>query len=168
MKKLETASYVAVICSCALLTYVLLSQYVFRTHLDRNDPKLRQPAVGRTLQLTNVSWANANRSLVLAISSHCGYCIRSTAFYQKLSDKRRSQHAATKLIAVMSEDPSSATSFLERNGVLVDQVATAPLSALGVDATPTVLLVDNNGKVIGEWIGLLNPSAENQVMSQLD
>jgi|SRR5579863_175564 len=168
MKKLEIASYVAVLCSCALLAYVLLTQYVFNPGAVANAPQARQPTLGRTIALANVNWAGSDRSIVLAISSHCGYCMRSTSFYHRLSEERNSRHAKTRLVAVMAEGQSSASSFLDQNHVSVDQVATAPLSAVGVDATPTLLLVDGHGKVLREWVGLLDASGEKQVISQLD
>lgn len=168
MKKLEIGSYVAVLCSCALLAYVLITQFVLAPRDAGNASQTRQPIVGRTLELANVNWSGADRSIVLAISSHCGYCIRSTSFYHRLSDEKISRHGKTKLVAVMAENSSSAASFLEQNHVSVDQIATAPLSDVGVDATPTILLVDSHGKVLREWIGLLDPSTEKQVFSQID
>ena len=107
-------------------------------------------------------------TVVLALSSHCGYCLRSTSFYHRLSEQKNAQHAKTKIVAVMAENPSLAATFLGQHQVSVDQISTAPLSALGVDATPTVLLVDGKGKVLREWVGLLDSAGEKQVISQLD
>lgn len=169
MKKLELASNLAVLCAAMLLCYVLVTQYIVKPHTTAsNTSSAPHRAEGKTLNIAGVNWSANGRSLVLAISSHCGYCLRSTGFYHKLSDLKTSKHFQTKLIAVLPEDSSSAMNFLQQHEVVVDGVVNAPLADIDVEGTPTLMIVDKSGKVLKEWVGLLDATGEKQVISQLN
>ena len=57
--------------------------------------------------------------------------------------------------------------YLEGEGLQVDDVKQATLSTIGVSGTPTMLLVDNAGKVSDIWQRKLPPGQEGQVLAVL-
>jgi hypothetical protein len=57
--------------------------------------------------------------------------------------------------------------YLESEGVRVDDVKQATLNVIGVQGTPTLLLVDNKGTVAEVWEGKLPPDQEEGVLSVL-
>jgi hypothetical protein len=101
----------------------------------------------------------------MAVPTHCEYCIRSIPFYQRLSAAVASHRPNTSLVAVLPDDVGTAESFLRNHQISVDQIAQASLPDLGVDDTPTLLLVDEHGTVEREWVGLLPADVEKQVIS---
>jgi hypothetical protein len=46
-------------------------------------------------------------------------------------------------------------------------VRQAPLSAVGVSGTPTLLLIDGGGAIKESWVGKLPPDKETEVLSRL-
>ena len=52
-------------------------------------------------------------------------------------------------------------------GVQPDQVITMDFASIKVPGTPTVLHVDNNGKVLDVWVGKLDAGGERQVLKAL-
>jgi hypothetical protein len=166
MKKLDVAANIAVLCSAALLSFVLLTQYIVPSHVPSDRQQVGR-AEGKTLTLSGVKWSAHKQSLVMAVSTHCVYCIRSIPFYQKLSAAAASHQLSASLIAVLPDDIPTSKSFLLNHQISVDQITQAQLSDLGVDGTPTLLLVDERGTVKREWVGLLNPDVEKQVISQI-
>lgn len=53
--------------------------------------------------------------------------------------------------------------MLKSADISMDGIYSEPLD--NVTATPTILLVDNRGRVMREWIGELTPQRENDVIS---
>ena len=53
---------------------------------------------------------------------------------------------------------------VQLEGLRIHALAGVPLEKLKIDATPTLLLVDRNGKVVDAWIGMLSPRQELEVM----
>ncbi len=170
MKTLERLSYIMVILAATLFSAVIVRQQL--RYQPSNSPVLSAGALpkdleGKTIMLPGVAWGNSHKSLVLAISSHCGYCLRSTDFYNTLSRKAVSSPLHPKLLAVMPDTLEADRAFLAKYGVRVDQVLAAESASFQVQGTPTLLLVNNHGQVLKEWIGLLGSDGQKQVISAL-
>ena len=165
MRKLETISNIAVICTALLFSYVLVTKFVMSPPPSQST--IPHPAEGKHLSLAGVDWSANKRTLVMAMSSHCGFCVRSTPFYQKLGSSADLKSKRVGLIAVLPDDPATNSSFLDHYKVKVDQVINSQLASINVEATPTLLLVNSKGVVEREWIGMLDSTAESQVRSQL-
>lgn len=57
--------------------------------------------------------------------------------------------------------------YLKRLGVSVDEIRQASLDSIGVNGTPTLILVDNRGAVVDFWIGKLAGPTEQKVIDRL-
>ncbi|MBX6361743.1 MAG: hypothetical protein IRZ03_16885 [Acidobacterium ailaaui] len=67
------------------------------------------------------------------------------------------------LVAVMPDNSLVGQAMLKSADISMDGIYSEPLD--NVTATPTILLVDNRGRVMREWIGELTPQRENDVIS---
>lgn len=114
--------------------------------------------------LPGVDWSKNGRSLILAISTRCHFCTDSAPFFQRIG---REKPAGTKLLAVLPQAVEEARTYLDQQGVRVDDVRQAPLDSIKVSGTPTLLLVDNAGTVADVWVGKLEPSQEEDVLRVL-
>jgi thiol-disulfide isomerase/thioredoxin len=159
---------IALIIACALLIGTLARNY----YLSRKtDPNLElglekgeqvkfpgdAPADGQSAQAT----------LVLALSTHCGFCQDSLPFYQKLAAFKNSSPARVRLATVMSEPKEEIESYLKKQGIAADAVFSMPVSQIGVKGTPTLLLLDGQNKLIESWVGKLNSQEESEVIAHL-
>jgi hypothetical protein len=126
----------------------------------------RAPAPGTTVSLPGVDWSRQEQTLVLMLSTTCRYCTNSSDFYKRViadAEKR----GRTKLVAVFPQAENEAHTYLSNLGLGFQTVIQAPPTALGLNGTPTLLLVDNQGKVTRGWSGQLPPAREEEVLSAL-
>jgi len=113
--------------------------------------------------LPGVKYDDAQATLVLYVRSTCHYCSASMPFYRSISE-RLGRAARIKLVAVSDEEPGILTDYLNANGLRVD----VPVQFQGRSrGTPTVVLVDNAGRVRNVWIGQQPKEGEQRVMAAL-
>src|SRR5215468_10181178 len=149
--KLEAIANVAVIVVALAVGYVVLGRYVaaYRTP--------RSVAAGDHLAaIPNFDWKEHRHTLVLALNSGCHFCIQSVPFYQMLADGRERQQSGTDLVAVFPNDPAQVWQFVAEEKLRIRSLPAVRLEQLHVNATPTLILVDRNGRVERTWIGVLN------------
>ena len=60
-----------------------------------------------------------------------------------------------------------AEQFLQEGGVHVDQVRRLSMGQIGVQGTPTMLLVNSAGVVTKLWVGRVKPEQEQEVLSAI-
>ena len=126
---------------------------------NRPAPKL---SVGSQLSIPEVKWQGAEKSLVLAVSLDCGYCIASSDFYRQLSV--RAMAKGYDVIAVLPQPPVQANEWLKKNGILVSRVSQQSLPLLGIWVTPTLAVVNRNGVVQQIAAGKLTPDQESVLL----
>lgn len=171
---LDTVANIAIILVCAIAAVVLV-----RTHLLKPQQPGMPPQVEKGEQydqLKAVVPAGTNRALVVAVSPGCHFCTESIPFYKNLIDQRNQKNSPVKFIAAVPthEQPEEArklvaeeTQMFTAGGAQPDSMVNLDFAAVKVPGTPTLLLVDNNGKVLDVWVGKLNASAEKKVLKTL-
>jgi peroxiredoxin len=159
-KKVEIGANVAIIIVAALIAVMFLRSYTKRS----SDPQ-HTISPGTQFALKNVDWRSSEKSLVLAVSTTCHYCTESAAFYRKVIAECKQRGVRT--VAVLPQPPAEAEAYLKGEGVAVDEVRQAVLPDLEISGTPTLLIVDQNGRVKSVWPGKLPGEKENEVMAKL-
>ncbi|HLK68175.1 MAG TPA: redoxin family protein [Bryobacteraceae bacterium] len=162
MTKLETATHVAVIALCCLAGGLLIEQRFFSTADDGESPS--RSLVGREVKLPGADWQSAPVSILLQISSTCDYCNESMPFYKQLMATREAQGAKVPVIVVSHDAVDVMRKHLADQQVAVDKVLHSRMDQLGT-MTPTIYVVDSNGRVKRAFVGELDASGEKQVLS---
>ena len=165
--RLDTAANIAIILVCAIAAVVLVRREFF--------PPSAPPPPGavakgeRYDQLKAVLPAGAQKALVVAVSPTCHFCNDSLPFYKRLVDERNQKSSPVKFIAAVpnEKDKSEEAKKFADAGVQPDGVVPIDFASIKVPGTPTLMLVDNNGKVLNVWIGKLNESVEKDVLEVL-
>jgi len=124
------------------------------------------PSAGAQVSLQGVNWGDSTKSVVLALSDQCHFCSESAPFYQRLTTEL-AQRGDIKLIAVFPQQVGDSKQYLTKLGVPISDVRQATLDSLGVRGTPTLIIVDKNGKVQQSWVGRLSPDKESEVLSRI-
>jgi hypothetical protein len=167
MTKLEKTTNVAIIVACAFLIGTLVRNY----HLSSGPASRAQPIPkGSVVNLPGAASAGqqaAAPTLVLALSKNCHYCQESEGFYQKLTALKNSSSQGLRMVAVLPESKEEAESYLKEHGIGADVVISASVSQIGVEGTPTLMLLDRENKLQEIWVGKLNDSQETQVIDRL-
>jgi thioredoxin-related protein len=168
MKKLEALSHIVFLGVGILMCVVLTRVYILPPRVVAHPPLPSQAAmVGTNLktQLPAVDFNHNGQTLVLAISTQCHFCKESSPFYQRLEKEAGKD---IKMVAVLPQPVSEAESYLKAEGVRVDQVQQLhQFGTIGVQGTPTMMLVDKNGVVTQVWAGKLQPDQQEQVLAVL-
>jgi thioredoxin-related protein len=164
---LDTAANIAIILVCAIAAVVLVRNQFFQPR-PPNPPEAAK-AGEQFAALKQAMPEGANRALVVAVSPTCHFCNDSLPFYKRLVDERNQKGSAVKfLAAVPTEDAKAPESEKFTNaGVKPDNVVHIDFSSIKVPGTPTLMLVDNNGKVLNVWVGKLDDGGEKEVLKVL-
>lgn len=185
-KLIEIATNVSIILVALIGATVLVKNYLLRSpapafkqietsNLPGGPPGQRAgnnatakpgPAEGTQVSLQGVSWGQSNKSVVLALSDQCHFCTESAPFYQKLTTEL-AQRRDVQVIAVFPQRVGDGKQYLGKLGVPISDVRQAAFDSLGVRGTPTLMIVDRNGKVEQSWVGRLSPDKESEVLARL-
>lgn len=165
MIQLERAANMAIIVACGLVIASLGRNF----YISRRQAADSLPAMKRGQVLTVPGYAPDNRqpTLVMALSTHCSFCQASVPFYQKLTAFKKSAPQGLRLLAVLPEDQDAAIAYLKEHGIAADAVLSLPLSGIGVNGTPTLMLLDERNKLEEFWVGKLTDGQEATVLARL-
>ena len=167
--RLETATNVATIITCAAVVAVLADRW-FTEPSERLPPTYE---VGEAItDLPAVDFRAAERTLLLAASEDCRYCEASIPFYKTVASRLRSGSDAksVQVVLITVDDQVRSERFVQSSDLGNAQVVRLTpdaMNALKVPGTPTLLLVDRFGKVVGAWVGKLNEEREREVLAAI-
>jgi thiol-disulfide isomerase/thioredoxin len=162
----EVLANLATVIVALLLSAVLVKEFLLPRPHPVSQTEALQTAKGTNLKgvLPDVDWAKNGRTLILAVSTQCHFCVDSLPFLQRVA-KEAGCHV--KLLALLPQNKTAAEAFLSKGGVRVDDVRQVALDSIGVRGTPMLLLVDEAGTVTDTWKGKLAPDQEGQVLAAL-
>jgi thiol-disulfide isomerase/thioredoxin len=113
-------------------------------------PGAKAPAV------PGVDFSASARTLLLFVSTHCSHCEKSSPFYDKLAKVAAGaarREGKLRTVAVFPQTAEDVDTFKTKMNLKIEAVPGIPLDTVGVTATPTVLLVSQNGLVAQAWVG---------------
>jgi len=173
---LDTVANIAIILVCAIAAVVLVRNQFFPRTAQAPGGMPQVEKGEQYDQLKAVVPAGSNRALVVAVSPGCHFCNDSIPFYKNLIEQRNQKNSAVKFIAAVpaSEKPEEAqqlvaeeTQKFSAGGAQPDGMVNIDFAAIKVPGTPTLMLVDNTGKVLDVWVGKLDPKNEKRVLETL-
>jgi hypothetical protein len=119
--------------------------------------------------IAGVSYAAADRSLLLFLNSNCHYCTESVPFYKTLISKRNGGKGQVALIALSKETAEDLHDYLGAHHIAVDRVLSLQgRSDLKFMGTPTLILVNQMGRVQHVWTGALGPDQQREVLKAME
>ena len=160
-KRIEVATNLAILCAF-LMVAALAGKRFFERPVDASE---RGPRVGSAVSLTGVDWGRSNLNLVMALNTGCHFCSESAEFYKRLVPSAANR--GVRVLAVLPQPVGESHGYLEKLGVPVTEVVQSPLAALDVAGTPTLMVLDRQGRIQKAWAGKLDPEREKQVLASL-
>lgn len=160
--KLEAIANVMIIAVALTVGLVMIGRYTDASRIAR------PVATGEHLAtIPNLDWTQHQHTLVLALNTGCHYCEQSVPLYQKLAQLHQSGGEDLGIVAVLPNGSEMVRDFMTKNNLHIQSVAAVPLENLQVNATPTLILVDKDGRVERSWVGMLNPNEEGELLKLL-
>lgn len=153
--KLEVVANLTVIVVALAVGCVGLTRYIESSRAPR------AVAAGDHLaKLPGLDWSQHRRTLLLVLNTGCYFCQDSVPFYQKLAQAQRLDRDTLEMVAVFPNEADAVREFTVRESLTMRSVPEVPLENLRVNATPTLILVDREGRVERSWIGILTSGQE--------
>ncbi len=161
--KVEVAANVAVILLAVVIGSVFLKDRFATPGPGPNEVKVGDQLAG----LHEYSWKAHERTLVLALKNGCHFCEDSMPFYRRLAKLEQSNQIGAHLIAVFPDDPAVVRQVVETQQLAIEVVPGFELGRVKVQATPTLMLVDEQGRVSKVWMGELPAAEEAEVIAAI-
>ena len=132
-----------------------------------SKPTPRPPAyaVGDIVDVPAAWYSSADTTLVLFARASCGACQKAQPFLTKIVGLMNARGAA-----VMAHPPLTDvedTQFAKSLGVKNDHIVVVP-AGVRVRATPTVLLVNRQGKIISAWEGVGKDDRQAAILAAIN
>jgi hypothetical protein len=159
-RKIEIAANVAIVVVAVLVGVVAVKRF---WPSGAEGPGI---SAGSRISIPGVDWQRNGESLVLALSPQCHFCSESAPFYQRLVKESEASGDA-RLVGLFPNQVEDGERYLASLGVRLPEVRRGPFPKLGIEATPTLLLVNQEGVVSHVWIGKLTPEKESEVLTQI-
>src|ERR1039457_255795 len=162
----KTFEWVLNIASLACIVMVLgVGAHRFFSTKPDSISETSELAKGAQVNLPNVNWAENRSTLIMALAVGCHYCKESAGFYRSLieSNTNNSFHP----IAVLPQEVPESRKYLAAEGIKISDVHQDNLARLGINGTPTLILVNSSGRIDSAWIGKLSSDQEAQVYATL-
>jgi len=112
-------------------------------------------------------WHEHAQTLVVAVRAGCIYCEHSYPLYQRLEGLEHDKHLKAHMLVVMPDSKEAGTALLSTHGLTSQSISGTLLNNMNVYGTPTLLLVDANGRLLQSWIGELDASKADALLAQL-
>ncbi|HEV2492539.1 MAG TPA: hypothetical protein VG204_05645 [Terriglobia bacterium] len=160
-EKLEVVTNIVLIGLACVIGY-----HFWQARRTAENPPPAWVKVGDQLpSLPAYDWKAHDRTLVLVLRNGCRFCEESIPFYQKLAELEKSNRIDAHLIAVFPDDSAAVRQLVETERLAVEAFPGIELSQMRVAGTPTLILVDRQGRVSKVWIGELAAAGQAEVVT---
>jgi thioredoxin-related protein len=161
--KFEVAANIVVIVLAVVIGSVFLIDRFAKPGSDPNEVKAGDQLPG----LAAYKWNAHELTLVLALRNGCHFCEVSMPFYRKLAQLEQSSQIGVHLLAVFPDDPAVVHQVVETQQLTLEVLPRFELGQVKVQATPTLILVDEQGRVSKVWMGQLPAAEEAEVIAAI-
>ena len=164
-KRINLALNLAIVLVVILIGIVFTKTYLLHSHstVESKDYRI---AADTKVSLPGIDWAQNGETLLLVLQKGCHFCKESAPFYQRLAHDPVTIRIV-RLVAVLPQEVADSKQYLNDLNVPIGDVRQAGLEALGVQGTPTLILVNSKGKVLESWAGKLPPEKETEIFRRI-
>jgi len=162
--KLETAANIAIIVAALAAATVLTARAIRPAGADVATPK--GISVGAKLSMPKLDWQANGNTLLVAVAKGCHFCSESAPFYKRVIEQASSR-SNLKIVAIFPDEESEGRNYLSSLGLEMPETRRLPLDQIGVQGTPTLILVNGSGVATQVWVGKLPPEKESEVLEKL-
>ena len=108
----------------------------------------------------------AAMTVVVVVDPACVHCTLSMPFYAKLAERAERSKRAVGVVFAGKRSPEALVEYLRQHAIRAPVVTGTPPN-LSVRGTPTLLVLNSSGKVLGGWLGRLNHDQEETVLKMI-
>lgn len=162
---LETYTNIAVLLVAVAALCTFTASYLVRSPSPSLHLGLQRGAI--ISQIPKVDYHTSKRTLLIALSTKCPYCLESLPFYRTLVETNSHSSNDLRIVALFPEKADEVTEFTKVNGLKIEAVPEVQFAPLSISGTPSIILVNNAGGIDDFWIGKLGSSEAKQLMRSI-
>jgi Rhodanese-like domain len=118
------------------------------------------PSANSQIHLSKLSLPDVDQTVVIFLSASCPWCKLSVPLYRALLDHAQPN---TQFVAVFRKTEEGGREFLDSHGLgKIKSVETVDYGGVGVNATPTMLIVGKHRHLKRVWEGVLSSNEEQE------
>jgi len=163
MTKLEKLTHISLITVSIAALFAIIDQR-FQPR-GRTSPPSESSFAGKKVDV-ETPWRNSRMTVVVAMTTHCPYCIMSLPLYRRIGEIAVRDHSIS-FLAVTPEAVDPMRDLLSQNDVAVSGVIHSSLPKLGTTVTPSLFAVNSEGTIMRAFIGKLPEAKEAELFAML-
>lgn len=166
----DTIANLALTIMCLVVTYAVSDRFIFSNLPgSRTEPTSGyQTGEPVTTAVDQLRLGRARLSAVVVLSNTCGFCVDSAGFYRRLAALEAKAGGGFQTLFLGIRGIDDATAFVLQHRLDPKQTRpTPPDVQVKVPGTPTLLLVDSQGRVTRSWVGKLTTGQESEVITEV-
>lgn len=162
---LETLTNIAVLVAAGAVLTALSWGYFTVSRAPSLQSGLQK---GKVLaKLPNIDYRSSPQTLLVVMNVTCNFCTESIPFYNQLAKLNNDGKNRTRLLAVFPNNEIEVNEYARQNQLQLDSAAAVDLGSISVNGTPTLILVNEEGKILDFWIGAIPKNIENRVIESI-
>ena len=158
-KTIENLTNLSMVFIAILMGYIIIPMII--PHRNEN-----LVPTGLKLNVPEYDFRLYKDNVLFVLSDDCSYCTESSENIKRLVMKLKGK-GNSNAVAIFPEDIAEGKKYLEKMEIPIECVLKASLSSIGVRATPTVILVDDQAVVKKSWMGKIDLDKEQQIAKEL-
>jgi thiol-disulfide isomerase/thioredoxin len=162
---LSKVADIALILTCLVVGGVVVMRQFARSPSEATSADTYQP--GETVALPAVDFSTAEQTAVIVVKRECAFCTKSMPLYRKLGQASAKAPGALGFVIVSLNSVEETRAHLKSEGVVATHVLSVQSGHLRIRATPTLVIVNRDGRVVKTYVGMLSGSQEEEVRRQL-
>jgi hypothetical protein len=124
------------------------------------------PGIGEVISVPPFErWDDQKETLIMVMQVGCHWCVLSAPFYRDLIQSN--SHQKFHPVAALPQSIPQSRVFLNGLGLEIGDIRQVDFAALGVEGTPTLILVDERGRLKATWEGYLSKDRQKEVFEKL-
>ena len=153
---------VAFVALVLLCSFVVINQFKLNSTAHVVTQGLEK---GQQLpRLSTIDYKTTRATLLIALDTECQHCIKALIFYKEIA---RSAEPNLQILAVFPNGDESVREYAKRHELGFATKSSVDLGKLNIPATPTLILLDNEARIIDFWIGGGLPESQSSIMRTL-
>jgi thioredoxin-related protein len=163
---LEVITNIVVVLFVVLAVVVIAKNYLTSRNKETASAKIKVGSIFPNIPETN--YGQSPKTLVIALNVYCHYCTQSIPFYQRLAEAQKENNNSFQAVAVfLNKEADLVKQYVEEKKLSVNFVPSVDFDKLNITSTPTLVLIDNAGKVLKSWVGELSEDREKEVFEEI-
>jgi hypothetical protein len=155
---LNFTANILVVVTATMLIGLLAYHTLLKPSLNTVEAELLKAGTNFT-GLQEFDFGKTPNTILFVTNINCQYNSQAIPFYKKIIARSKG-NSAIRILAVFSNKKEKVENFMREHQLDTEFIEDTDLLALKVDATPTLIWVDANRKIVGSYQGVLQEKQE--------